>query len=254
MKAIIITQNDVFYLPTAVRKLIDLMRENHHDIVSAICLPASPYGKKENFLQKSMNTFKIFGLNFFIFYSILYIKNRIIGHTTKRVIKQKNINIIEISGSINSKENVEKIKSLGADILISIAGNQIFRSELLSTAEHGCINLHTALLPKYRGLMPTFWAMLNDEPHIGISVFQVDSGIDSGPIINQKTVLINNMSHKEIILKTKSIGVDLIVKTLNDINKKDVEYIDNSDSGSTYFGFPQRKDVVAFLKAGKRFF
>ena len=69
----------------------------------------------------------------------------------------------------------------------------------------GCINLHTALLPKYRGLMPTFWVLKNNEKNTGVSVFFVDEGIDSGPIIVQKNISIGNMTQQELIVKTKKL-------------------------------------------------
>ena len=65
-------------------------------------------------------------------------------------------------------------------------GNQIFKKQIIELAPKGCINLHTALLPKYRGLMPTFWVLKNNEKYTGVSVFFVDKGIDSGPIIVQR--------------------------------------------------------------------
>jgi len=53
-------------------------------------------------------------------------------------------------------------------------------------APKGCLNLHSALLPKYRGLMPSFWVLKNNENKTGVSVFFVDKGIDSGPIFSAK--------------------------------------------------------------------
>ena len=83
-------------------------------------------------------------------------------------------------------------------MLVSILGNQIFKRKLIDLAPKGCINLHTALLPKYRGLMPTFWALKNNEKNTGVSVFFVDEGIDSGPIIIQKKVVIELIRHNKV--------------------------------------------------------
>jgi methionyl-tRNA formyltransferase len=63
---------------------------------------------------------------------------------------------VSINGSINSKYSLAIIKSYNPDLLISIAGNQIFKQPLIELATKGCLNLHTALLPKYCGLMPSF--------------------------------------------------------------------------------------------------
>jgi methionyl-tRNA formyltransferase len=137
---------------------------------------------------------------------------------------------------------------------VSILGNQIFKKPLLELAPMGCINLHTALLPKYRGLMPTFWVLKNNESHTGVSVFFVDEGIDSGPIIVQKKIKIANSTQKELIIKTKRIGMELIAQSINLIKNNDVNLIPNPKSEMTYFSFPKREDVEHFLKSGKNFF
>ena len=159
----------------------------------------------------------------------------------------------EVTGSINNQKNVEYIKKFNPDILVSIGASQIFKKEIFDLAPNGCLNLHTGLLPKYRGLMPTFWAMLNGENEIGISVFKVDKGIDSGPILIQKTIEINTQTHSEIIKKSKKIGMDSIIEAINLINCGDYKTLKNDQSKATYFGFPTRKDVKIFLKSGKKF-
>ncbi|MDB4851845.1 formyltransferase family protein, partial [Flavobacteriaceae bacterium] len=118
----------------------------------------------------------------------------------------------------------------------------------------GCINLHTALLPKYRGLMPTFWVMKNNEKYTGVSVFFVDEGIDSGPIIVQEKLEIGNSTQKSLIIKTKRIGMQLILKSIDLISNNKVAIIPNDASKKTYYSFPTRKDVLEFRKNGKKFF
>ena len=137
---------------------------------------------------------------------------------------------------------------------MSIAGNQIFKRKLLDVATHGCINLHTALLPKYRGLMPSFWVLKNGETHTGVSVFLVDEGIDSGPILVQNKVAINGMSQARLIDVTKKMGMDAILESIEKIHAGNPELIANDAAQMTYFSFPTRADVQAFLAAGKRFY
>jgi methionyl-tRNA formyltransferase len=138
--------------------------------------------------------------------------------------------------------------------LISVLGNQIFKKPLLNIAPKGCINLHTAMLPKYRGLMPTFWVMKNNEKYTGVSVFFVDEGIDSGPIIVQEKVQINNLTQAQLIKLTKKIGMKLIVKAVKIISDNNLVLIPNPESDKTYYSFPTREDVIVFKKIGKRFY
>ena len=140
------------------------------------------------------------------------------------------------------------------DLLISILGNQIFKNEIITLAPKGCINLHTALLPKYRGLMPTFWAMKNDQKYTGVSVFYVNEGIDTGPIIIQKKIEIGNRTQEELIKYTKMIGMEAIIEAIEKIERGNVQTFKNSDAEMTYYSFPKKEDVEIFQKRNKKFF
>ena len=117
-----------------------------------------------------------------------------------------------------------------------------------------CLNLHTAPLPKYRGLMPTFWAMLNGETNTAVSVFLVDEGIDSGPIYVQKPVNIESLSLHEAIKVTKEQGIHAILEALHMMREGRSPEIANDISKGTYYGFPSRADVRKFIGAGRKLF
>lgn len=189
-----------------------------------------------------------------MYYSSKFIFSKLFKKSVKRVLKDFNIPLIEIQGSINSIRNYDLINSFKPDLLVSILGNQIFKKPLLELAPNGCINLHTALLPKYRGLMPTFWVLKNNEKYTGISVFYVDEGIDSGSIIVQKKVEIGNRTQEQLIKYTKKIGMDCILKAIDLIKNKNVKLIQNNPKDKTYFSFPTKKDVEIFKSLGKKFF
>ena len=101
--------------------------------------------------------------------------------------------------------------------------------------------------------MPSFWVLLNNEQETGVSVFYIDEGIDSGPIIKQQNVNIENMTQKELIKATKYIGIDLLIEAIEDIESNNVTLVSNDDSDATYYSFPTREDVKAFIRSGKKF-
>ena len=254
MRIIIITQDEPFYLAKNLKYLIGILPK-HSQIFGCVVADVSPFGKKESFLTKAIKTYNIFGFNFFTYYSIKYLKSIFFSkNSIFRLLKSKDIPSITLDKPINNPNSVSKIKSFQPDLLVSILGNQIFKSPILNLAPKGCINLHTALLPKYRGLMPTFWVMKNNEKKTGVSVFFVDEGIDSGPIIVQTEVKIGNRTQEELIKHTKKMGMDAIAKSIDLIKKDQVNLIENNPSEKTYFTFPKRKDVLAFKKIGKKFF
>ncbi len=254
MRIVIITQNEPFYLTKSLRYLLDILPENS-DVVGCVVADVSPFGKKESFFTKAKKTYDIFGLKFFTFYSFKYLKSKVNSKNNLfKFLKSSSIPIITLEEPINNLKSVNKINAFKPDLLVSILGNQIFKSPILNLAPKGCINLHTALLPKYRGLMPTFWVMKNNEKKTGVSVFFVDKGIDSGPIIVQTEVEIGDRTQEELITHTKKIGMEAIAKSIDLIQKDKVQIIENSPSKKTYFGFPTRKDVIEFKKIGKSFF
>ena len=254
MRIVIITQNEPFYLAKSLRYLLNIL-PNTVEVVGCVVADVSPFGKKESFFIKAKKTFDIFGLNFFIHYALKYLKSKVNSkNNILKFLSSSSIPVITLDEPINNPKSVNIIKSFEPALLVSILGNQIFKSPILNLAPKGCINLHTALLPKYRGLMPTFWVMKNNEKKTGVSVFFVDKGIDSGPIIVQTEVEIGDRTQEELITYTKKIGMEAIAKSIDLIKKDEVELIENKPSKKTYFTFPTRKDVLVFKKIGKKFF
>lgn len=254
MRIVIITQDEPFYLAKNLKYLIEILPK-HSQIVACVVADASPFGKKESFLKKVKKTFDVFGFNFFSYYAFKFLVSKFNSKTNVfKLLKLNNIPIITLEYPINNINSVNKIKLFKPDLLASILGNQIFKKPILNLAPRGCINLHTALLPKYRGLMPTFWVLKNNEKKTGLSVFFVDEGIDSGPIIVQEEVEIGNRTQEELILLTKKLGMEAIAKSIDLIQRGEVQLIKNDNSKKTYFSFPTRKDVLEFRRNGKKFF
>jgi methionyl-tRNA formyltransferase len=254
LNILILTQDDPFYLAQQLNYLFYRIPEEAK-VVGCVVFDVSPFGKRESIIRKALKTRSIFGNLFFIRYGIKFLRSKLsASYKVEHVLEKHGIEMIEIEVSINSETSLQKLKSYDPDLLISIAGNQIFKKPLIELAPKGCLNLHTALLPKYRGLMPSFWVLKNDETNTGVSVFFVDEGIDSGPILVQKKIKIENRTQEELIQYTKKLGMDAIIEAIEKIQKGSYELIPNSNEESTYFSFPTRDDVIEFKRNGKRFF
>ncbi len=254
MRIILFTQNDPFYLAESLQFLIDSIPKTL-TIVGAVNFDVSPFGKKESFLEKSLRTLSIFGVRFFLHYSIRFVINIFLkSKNVGRVLKDNQIPLIKLNGGVNDPRSLAILREYNADIMVSIAGNQIFKQPLIDMAPYGILNLHTALLPKYRGLMPSFWVLRNCEEKTGVSVFYVDAGIDSGDIIIQREISIGDLSQEALIKMTKRIGITAVVDALVCIQNNNVSLIDNDITKGSYFTFPTRSDVREFYRVGKRFF
>jgi methionyl-tRNA formyltransferase len=254
MRIILLTQDDPFYLGQNIDFLLSHLPKGT-EVVGTVLFDVSPFGKRESFLDKMKKTYRVFGFRFFAYYAYRFLMAKVNKErAVKNVLVKHGVPLVQIDGSINNKKNLAKISSFSPDLLISIGGNQIFKTPLIQLAKYGCLNLHTALLPKYRGLMPSFWVLKNNEKYTGVSVFFVDEGIDSGPILVQEKVEIGDRSQEELIKFTKQLGMEAIIKAIEKIRDGGYELIPNPEEEKTYYSFPTRQDVNGFYKARKRFF
>jgi len=255
MNILIVTQDSPFYLAESIDYFLGNLPK-HSAVVGCVLLSPSPFGKKETALHKMLKTYRVFGLQFFIRYAIQFMRGRLDPSCNVRhVLIKHGVAILELSKSINSEASRRILRERFApDLIISIQANVIFKKPLIDLPTIGCLNVHTALLPKYRGLMPTFWVLRNDERETGVSVFFIDEGIDSGPILVQKRISIGDRTLDQLIRDTKKIGVDALLEAIDLIDRGDYELMANDDAEQTYYSFPTKEDVKEFLGKGKRFF
>ena len=104
------------------------------------------------------------------------------------------------------------------------------------------------------GLMPSFWVIKNKEKITGVSVFFVDKGIDSGPILVQKNIKIENISQWNLIIISEFLGVEAIIEAVKLIQDNKIILIENKDDEASYFTFPTVQSVIDFKYSGNRFF
>ena len=255
MRLVFLTQEDPFYLPKIYQYLLPKLKSDGHEVIASVLFDVAPFGKKESKVKQLIDTFKVFGLGFTIHYILQYAKG-LLGKDVKGVMEAHGIETLKLANRVNHPESIEIIQSFKPDLLVSLAGNEIFKQPLFDSATYGVINLHSALLPKYRGLMPSFWVMRHNEEKTGVSVFFVDEGIDSGPIIAQKEVLILNKTQAELIWELKYLGADTIIEACDLIAEhgENTPTMVNDEKQMTYYSKPTKEDVKAFKSIGKKFF
>lgn len=122
----------------------------------------------------------------------------------------------------------EKLKSLDFDIAVVVAFGQIIPSELLAKPKYGWINLHYSLLPNLRGAAPVQWAILNNESETGITWFQIDKSLDTGPILLQKKIKLNNHTHDELIAELNHLATEKLDVFLDEIEEERVQKKDQT--------------------------
>lgn len=116
---------------------------------------------------------------------------------------------------IREKEAVETLKGFEADVYVVAAFGQILSQEILDLPRYGCLNIHASLLPKYRGAAPIEWAILNGETETGVTIMQMDAGVDTGDMLLKEAVPIGDSETDESLYERLSgLGSRLIAEAL----------------------------------------
>lgn len=137
--------------------------------------------------------------------------------------------------SVNSIESINRLKELSPDCIIVVAFGQILKREVLRIAKYGCINIHGSLLPKYRGAAPINWAIIDGEDKTGITIMEMDEGLDTGDILHVGEIPINEEDDSESIHDKLSIlGSQLIIETLEGLKKGNIVKIPQNDDLANY--------------------
>lgn len=116
---------------------------------------------------------------------------------------------------VREPEFVEILRSLKPDVMVVAAFGQIISKEILEMPKYGCINVHASLLPAYRGAAPIQWAVINGEKESGVTIMQMDEGIDTGDMIEKVVVPIaEDETGGSLFKKLSQAGAKLCVKVL----------------------------------------
>jgi methionyl-tRNA formyltransferase len=112
---------------------------------------------------------------------------------------------------------LDELRHLQPDLIVVVAYGQILPQSVLELPRFGCINVHTSLLPKYRGAAPIQWAILNDEAETGVTIMKMDAGLDTGDILAQRFTPIRSEDNSETLHdRLAQMGAELLAQTITD--------------------------------------
>jgi len=132
--------------------------------------------------------------------------------------------------NIKSKESVDFLRSLDADLFIIAAYGQMLSQEVLDIPKIMPINIHASLLPRYRGAAPINWAIINAEKKTGVSIMYVSLKMDSGPVILQKEIKIEeNDTALSLEEKLGYLGSELLMDALKIIDSRSYRLLEQDE-------------------------
>ncbi len=146
----------------------------------------------------------------------------------KKVAQQHDLPILQPK-SLKDDEFKKQLRKLNPDIFVIVAF-RILPKDVINIPTHGSINLHSSLLPRYRGAAPINWALLNGDKETGVSIFQIEPKVDTGDILFQKKISIEELDTcQEVHDKLADIGADAIPYVLSNLgNLNSIPQDDNA--------------------------
>lgn len=136
--------------------------------------------------------------------------------------------------SCNTEEALEKLRAQEADLFVVVAYGQILSEDVLALPKKHIVNVHSSLLPKYRGAAPMQWAILNGDEETGVSLMKVEAGLDSGAVYDVKRTLIGDKNFGVIHDELADFGADLIREFVSDLEKGTVTFTEQDHDAATY--------------------
>ena len=144
---------------------------------------------------------------------------------------------------IRRPESVEQLRSFQADLMVVVGYGQIIPQSIIDLPPSGILNVHASLLPKYRGAAPIQWAIANGETTTGVTIMQIDAGLDTGDMLAKATAEIGpEETAPELSVRLAALGAQLLVRTVEDIKSGAAQRKKQNDSEATLAPILKKED------------
>ncbi len=154
---------------------------------------------------------------------------------------------------LKTEEFFNELKSFNPDLICVTAYGKILPKNLLELPPRGCINVHASLLPKYRGAAPINWAIINGEKNTGITTMLMDEGMDTGDILLQEEMPIDEEDTGETLSERLShIGAELLIQTIKLLKENKLSPIPQDHTKATYASMLKKENgLIGWSKSAQ---
>jgi len=136
---------------------------------------------------------------------------------------------------IRTPEAQEEVRALAPELQVVVAYGQILPRSVIDLAPRGTINVHSSLLPRYRGAAPIHWAIVNGETETGVTTMMVDEGLDTGPILLSRATPIGaEETTPELEARLAGLGAALLVETIDGLARGTVSPVAQDHATATH--------------------
>ena len=173
--------------PKFAVKSLSVLNQSEHEVVAVYCQPDRPKGR-----------------------------GKVLTACPVKIFAEENNLLVIQPEDFKDKQSQTQLALLNPDVMVVAAYGQILPKAVLEIPKLGCLNIHASLLPRWRGAAPIERAILEDDRETGISIMQMNEGLDTGDILLDKKCMISNRETAQTLHDTLSnIGANAILETLN---------------------------------------
>jgi methionyl-tRNA formyltransferase len=255
---VVICQEDTFVIPRNIEKVAQMPGVRLLGVV-VLDVKGSVVNRKVQF-AKGFGVLQTLCMGTALMWAaVLNLLDRCIGwrllkrKRSIRAVAGKHRIPFQVQQDVHDSGFLGRLRELSPDLILSFSAPCVFKPEVLAIPRLGCINLHCSPLPRYAGLMPSFWAMYHGERDTGVTVHYMDDQIDNGAILAQAPVPISaGMSLLELIQRTKEAGGELVCEVLRRLQSGTLKPQANNRTEGTYFTWPTVREMRDFRAKGGR--
>ena len=263
LRVVVITQEDPFYIAEFFRAFLSDPRLRGGAVTVTGAWILHTLGQKSRFglLQKMYGLYGAADLARLI---VRYGRKRIAAELFRRAGRGRPVTVAQLlahagipvheSDDINAPAALEALRAERPDVLLSISATQKFSPELLSIPRLGCFNSHSGDLPRFRGMMPTFWTLYEDEPAATVTLHSMAPKLDDGAIWRQERIpLDRSMSLDDVIVATKRLSARMMWTLLDTLaSGQPLAFVPNDASRKSYYRFPTAQHAAELRRRGWR--
>ena len=247
MKIVFLTVDEPLYLPSFFRQILRRWADE-----TRVVYVVPPLYRNQNRMQAAQRYYRTFGGA-----ATLRLVQRVVAAKVSRrsiwaECERAGV-ACEAARDVNAPEFVSALKEIAPDVIVSVSCPQIFKRELISIPTNACLNVHGALLPNYRGMMPSFWMLANGETEAGVSIHEVVEQIDAGDLYGQaRFEILPDDSLDSFLKRSKEVAADLLTDVLEQLQAGRLTQEKLDLSAGSYYSWPDRDAVERFAAAGRR--
>jgi methionyl-tRNA formyltransferase len=247
VKLVFLTTVDPIYLPEFFKRVLDV-----HGAQTQAVYVVPPLYKGQTSVQAVRRYYQTFGLDGVIglIWRLLQVKLK--RQSIEAVCKKRGLLAAAVR-DVNAPEFLKELGEMSPDLIVSVSCPQIFKKPLIELPPMGCLNVHGAILPDYRGIMPSFWMLANGEGRAGVSIYFMNEQVDAGDLCGQRVFDIEpTETLDQFLRRSKAIAADLLLETLDAIQRGAVTRTPLDVTQGRFYSWPDKESVERFRASGRR--